>query len=188
MSGVKNQHLRHCMRLKGYDYSEEGAYFVTVVTHHREMLFGKVVDGVMVLNELGEVLNFTWNDLINHFENIELEEFIIMPNHFHGIIYIDSPVGVGSKPTREYRDVELSRADHGLSRAGHGPAPTNLFEIMRQFKTFSAKRINLIRGLQGVPVWQRSYYDHIIRDEKDYNNIANYIAMNPSNWEEDEYC
>jgi REP element-mobilizing transposase RayT len=185
MNGENNKHIRHSMRLKGYDYSEEGAYFVTIVTYNREMLFGKVVEGEMVLNDFGEIVQFTWNDLINHFENIELAEYVIMPNHFHGIIIIETPVGVGSKPTPKESNI-CSVLTNEPSRAGHGPAPTSLPEIMRQFKTFSSKRINQLRGTTGIAIWQRGYYDHIIRDEKDYDNIVNYIFMNPSNWETDE--
>lgn len=179
MNGEIQKHKRTSLRLKGYDYSEEGAYFVTIVTHDREPLFGKVVDGKIVVNEYGEIVNCTWNDLINHNENIDLDEYIVMPNHFHGIIIINSPVGVGSKPTPE-------NIVHVSSRAGRGPAPTiGLPEIVRQFKTFSSKRINQLRGTPGIPVWQRGYYDHIICNEKDNENIANYIAMNPSNWVKD---
>lgn len=179
MNGENHNKNRRSVRLKGYDYSEEGAYFVTVVTHNREMLFGSVVDGVMVLNESGAIVQFTWNDLINHFENIELDEYVIMPNHFHGIIKIEPLVGVGLEPTPE-KSKKIS------SRAGHGPAPTSLPEIVRQFKTFSSKRINQLRGTTGVAIWQRGYYDHIIRDGKDYYNISNYISMNPSNRETDD--
>lgn len=179
MDGENKNNKRHSLRLKGYDYSNEGVYFVTVVTHGREMLFGNVVDGEMLLNDFGKIVSSTWGDLINHFENIELGEFAIMPNHFHGIVIITTSVGVGSKPTPE-------KTINTPSRAGHGPAPTWLPEIMRQFKTFSSKNINQLRGATGTAVWQRGFYDHIIRNEKDYNNIVNYIAMNPSNWEKDD--
>jgi putative transposase len=189
MNGENQRYNRHSIRLKGYDYSEEGAYFITLVTHHREYLFGNVVDGEMQLNEMGWIVKTSWNDLQNHNKYIELDEFIIMPNHVHGIIIIDTPVGVGSKPTPEYFYKSSSSDKNRPFRAGHGPAPTTgLFEIVRQLKTFSSKRINECRGTPCISVWQRSYYDHIIRSEKDYNNIANYIAMNPSNWiKDDEY-
>ena len=90
MNGENNQHHRHSIRLKGYDYSEEGAYFVTVVTQHREMLFGKVVEGAMVLNELGEIVKEEWlkTTSIRMEIEIDIEEFVVMPNHIHGIIHI----------------------------------------------------------------------------------------------------
>ena len=172
---------RKSIRLKEYDYSSEGEYFITVVTHNRENLFGAISDGTMVLNDFGEIVRFTWHDLVNHNGNIELDEFVIMPNHVHGIVAI---VGAGSKP---------GPADDSF-RAGRGPAPTmndidqkvELSEIVRQFKAFSAKRINKLRGISGIEVWQRGYYDHIIRSEKDYEAICNYIVENPQNWENDE--
>ena len=160
---------RKSMRLEGYDYTEEGAYFVTVVTQGREMLFGRVENGEMVLNAFGRIVEDTWKDLIRHNSGIVLEEFMVMPNHFHGVIIIDSPVGAGSQPARFWED-------HGPDREGHpsrtkrsgtqksqGPSPTggrrSLSEIMRQFKTFSAKRINALRNTPGQPVWQRGFYD-----------------------------
>ncbi len=200
-------HNRRSIRLKFYDYTQAGAYFVTICTHDRECLFGSIENSEMVLNEYGRIVDFTWHDLVNHNSNICLGEYVIMPNHFHGIIVIN-PVGVGSKPThskpthskpaRNCNDAVgagskpahingagLDRA--GLDRAGLEPAPTNhgLPEIVRQFKTFSARRINELRHSFGVPVWQRNYYEHVIRNEADYNRIAEYAAINPRKWLED---
>ena len=176
MNGENNQHHRHSIRLKGYDYSEEGAYFVTVVTQHREMLFGKVVEGAMVLNELGEIVKEEWlkTTSIRMEIEIDIEEFVVMPNHIHGIIHITKN---NDDPGRGDRPVAPTKA--------HGPIPKSLGALISGYKSAVTVRINQIRGTPGYPVWQRSYYDHIIRDEKDYNTIANYIAMNPSNWEED---
>ena len=157
------RHNRHTIRLKGYDYAEEGGYFVTIITQGREMLFGRVVDGEMVLNEFGRIVENSWNDLINHNADIELDEFVIMPNHVHGIIVLEPS-----------------------DRAGLEPAPTVLSEIVRQFKTFSARRINQLRHTPGKPVWQRNFYDHIIRDEKDYEAVVNYIYLNPQSWAKDD--
>ncbi len=217
---------RRSIRLKGYDYSQPGAYFVTICTQNRECLFGEIENGKMQLNAMGDVVNFTWNDLVNHVAGIELGPFGIMPNHVHGIIEIH--VGAGSKPAQietglraghgpartgpeeradagpdEWADAgpeeradarPEERADAGPEeRAGHGPAPTGtgrgttaaLSEVVRQFKTFSARRVNALRNAQGVPVWQRNYWEHIIRDEKSYEQIAAYILNNPQQWEAD---
>lgn len=170
-------HHRRSIRLPEYDYSQAGAYFITLCAHQREYLFGEIVDGEMKLNEFGQIVQSTWHALVNHVARIELDAFVIMPNHIHGIITI---VGAGSV-----------RA--GSVRAGSEPAPTTditqkqtpLSEIVRQLKTFSARRINLARNTPGEPVWQRNYYEHIIRDEKSYNAISEYILDNPAKWELD---
>ncbi len=165
------RHHRRSIRLKGYDYRRPGAYFVTCCTYDHEALFGEVEDGEMVLNELGVIVQQVWDDLVNHYGHVYLDAFVAMPNHVHGIIVLmDEPgvVGVG---------------------AGLKPAPTpkrhGLPEIVRGFKTFSARRINERRGTPGVPVWQRNYYEHIVRDEHALRRIQNYILHNPANWELD---
>ncbi len=161
------RHRRRSIRLKGYDYTQPGAYFVTMVTHHRRPLFGEVVDGEMRLNMFGEIVEWTWRDLPNHVANIVLDAFVVMPNHVHGIVIIVDDkhiVGAGSEPA------PTNRKRHGLP------------EIVRQFKTFSARRINEHRGVRGVPVWQRNYYEHIIRNERALHRIRAYIRNNPRRW------
>jgi putative transposase len=155
-SGIYNQytgyHNRQSIRLRGYDYLQPGHYFVTVCIHDRKQnLFGDIPVGagskpaLIFSNDYATIVENTWHDLPNHINQIELDEFIIMPNHFHGVIRI---------------------CDCSL-RAGLEPAPTKgIPEIIRQFKTFSAKRINIARQSLGKPVWQRNYYEHIIRNEK----------------------
>jgi putative transposase len=182
-------HNRHSIRLPGYDYSQAGAYFITICTHNHECLFGDIFVGAgsepapteraqMQLNEYGEIVKNTWEDLVNHVGNIELGEFVIMPNHIHGIIIIAGKVSIGSR----------------FVGAGSEPAPTTttkhkqhaLPEIVRQLKTFSARRINKKRGTPGMPVWQRNYYEHVIRNDKSYDEIACYINNNPMQWEMDQ--
>jgi Transposase IS200 like. len=165
-SGIFNQyagyHNRRSIRLRGYDYSKPGYYFVTVCIHDRKQnLFGDIPVGagskaaLIFPNDYATIVENTWHDLPNHVNQIELDEFIIMPNHFHGIIRI---------------------CDHCSRRAGLEPAPTKgMPEIIRQFKTFSAKRINVLRQTPGQPVWQRNYYEHIIRNEKSLFFIRKYI-------------
>jgi len=139
---------------------------VTIVTQNRECLFGDVVDGKMMLNEAGRIVVWTWNDLPNHVVDIELDAFVVMPNHVHGIIIIhNNRVGAGSEPAPKKR--------HALQ------------EIIRQFKTFSGKRINQRRGTPGIPVWQRNYWEHIIRNGNDLNRIREYIDNNPLKLESD---
>ncbi|MGV8048897.1 MAG: transposase [Anaerolineaceae bacterium] len=190
-------HHRRSIRLPEYDYSQAGAYFITLCAHQREYLFGEIVDGEMKLNEFGQIVQSTWHDLVNHVARIELDAFVIMPNHIHGIITI---VGAGSEPARtepartEPARTEPARTEPARTEpARTEPAPTTditqkqtpLSEIVRQLKTFSARRINLARNTPGEPVWQRNYYEHIIRDEKSYNAISEYILDNPAKWELD---
>jgi putative transposase len=169
-----DKHHRRTIRLADYDYSREGAYFVTICVHDRECLFGEIVGGEMRLNGLGKIALRTWEDLPNHYGQIELDEFVVMPNHVHGIIVI-----VGA----------------GLVRAGFKPAPTQsaptgkthgLPEIVRGFKTFSSRRINELRNNPGSPVWQRNYYERVIRNDGELSRAREYIVNNPLKWEEDK--
>jgi len=175
------KHRRRSIRLKGYDYTQPGAYFVTICTHRREMLFGRVVDGVMQLNEFGRIVEWTWYDLPNHVANITLDAFVIMPNHVHGIIIINPPATVGAGSPM----VGAGSEPAPTIDAAAGPKPHGLPEIVRQFKTFSARRINARRGVRGVPVWQRNYYEHIIRNQRALNAIRRYIIENPARWQKD---
>jgi putative transposase len=163
-------HHRHSIRLKGYDYAQAGLYFVTVVTRGRVPLFGEILDGEMHLNRCGEIVQRAWFDLPRHYSNAELGAFVIMPNHVHGIIILDDDRRGGSASGRA---PESDRTITGLGTLleetetrpygkYHG-----LSEIVRAFKSFSARRINRSRRLPGVPVWQRNYYEHIIRNQQD---------------------
>jgi len=175
-------HRRRSIRLKDYDYSQEGAYFVTICAWKKENSFGAIRNGEMLLNDYGVIVIKCWDDLPNHYQHAQLDEFVIMPNHVHGIIVLN--VGAGLKPAL-FDKPALFHAQ----RAGFKPAPTKqhgLPEIVRAFKTFSSRRINDIRNTAGVPLWQRNYYEHVIRDEKKLNSIREYIRCNPLKWEEDE--
>jgi len=171
MSIEQIQPRRKSIRLKEYDYSQAGGYFVTICTQNRECLFGHINNEIMILNEYGRIVLSCWNDLPNHYSHVRLDAFQIMPNHVHGIIFIEKsaePVGAGFKPA------PTSTKRHGLP------------EIVRAFKTFSARRINESRRTPGEPIWQRNYFDRIIRDENELNRILEYIIYNPLKWEEDK--
>ncbi|MBI3328275.1 MAG: transposase [Nitrospinae bacterium] len=169
---------RRSLRLEGYDYSQAGAYFVTICTQHREFLFGDVVDGTMVLNRYGAIALRCWNDLSHHYRNMESDAFVVMPNHVHGIIILADPVGAGLKPAP-------TDSAHALVAAPPGRKKHPLSEIVRAFKTFSSRRINESRGTSGTSIWQRNYYEHIIRDDESKDRIREYIATNPLRWEID---
>ena len=167
-----NIHHRRTIRLKEYDYSQNGLYYVTICTKNRECLFGEVIDGKMITNVYAEILESVWNGLPSHYPNVVLHEHIVMPDHFHAIIQIDNDrnVGAGFKPAPT--DAEHQSAKHGLP------------EIVRALKTFSSRKINDLRQTPGISVWQRNYYEHIIRDGIEFVMIENYIMENPLHWGE----
>ena len=178
-------HHRRSIRLKGYDYTKEGSYFITICTLNRENIFGKIVNEGMILNENGIIVEKTWFDLPNHNSNIVLDAFIIMPNHVHTIVF----VGAGSKPALDLGTQPAQKCGTETDWAGLEPAPTRatpLSEIVRQLKTFSSKKINIQRNTEGLPVWQRNYFEHIICNEDELNRIRKYIKSNPANWHADE--
>ncbi len=176
---------RRSIRLHGYDYGEAGGYFVTIVSKDRACSFGEVVDGEMRLNQVGHIIQTIWDELPVHFSNVECDAFVVMPNHVNGIItWMDDGVGgtsgvrVGFKPARGVA------VGPNSARVGLKPAPT-LSEVVRAFKTFSARRINEIRGTAGISVWQRNYYEHVVRTEDELHRIREYIASNPLQWQMD---
>ncbi len=165
-------HHRRSIRLRGYEYSHAGAYFVTLCTWQRECLFGEIVDGEMVLSNIGSIAAAVWTDLSSHYRQVELDAFVIMPNHVHGlIVFCDE------------------QAEETISQQGRVENPPlqdeirhGLPEIVRGFKTFSSRRINAIRHNRGCPVWQRNYYDRVIRNENEMSRARAYIVDNPSKW------
>jgi len=170
---------RHSIRLKDYDYSQNGAYFVTLSTQNRECLFGEIENDEMKLNEWGKVAKGEWINLPKRFTNIELDLFVIMPNHTHGIITIKNLVGVSfMKPETKY-NIATSNQHMGLINQ----TPT-LGHVIRHFKSKSSYEIHQ-NGLNQI-IWQRNYYEHIIRNEGDLNRIREYIIDNPLNWRKDD--
>ncbi|MDP2681641.1 MAG: transposase [Deltaproteobacteria bacterium] len=164
-------HHRRSIRLKNYDYSRAGAYFVTVCVQNRECLFGDIDNGEMRLNEFGRVVENEWLKTKDIRGNVKLDYYIIMPNHFHGILVINDCRGV-----LQYAPT--------ASRKFRSPSQT-IGAIVRGFKSAITKHINETRNNPGCPVWQRNYYEHIIRNEKSMNKIREYITKNPLNWTTD---
>src|SRR4030042_900894 len=154
------QRHRRSIRLPAYDYGRTGAYFVTVVCRDRDPLLED--------QRFHDVVEEAWRWLADWYDFVELDQYVVMPNHFHGIIVIGDPRRGGSRtaPT-------------------NGPKRKTLGRLVGAFKTVSTKRINEMRGTPGLPVWQRNYYEHVIRDEDELNAIRRYIADNPTRWEED---
>jgi REP element-mobilizing transposase RayT len=184
------KHHRRSIRLQGYDYAQAGAYYVTIVTWHRECLFGEVVDGEMVLNDVGKIIQWEWMEIPKRFPYILLGAFIVMPNHFHGILFFHEIVGATRHRLSRTRADEIRLPDittDGVegSPLPRGPKPASLGAIMAQFKSRVTKRLWKIPALNGTPIWQRNYYEHIIRDERDLQNKTDYIEANPMLWDED---
>ena len=195
-------HNRHTIRLKNYDYSKAGLYFITICTQNRDCMFGEITDGKMELSRIGKMAEKSWLEIPQHFPQVVLHDFVIMPNHVHGIIEITTDtVVVGAKNFSPENDTEhspenntehlpendtehLPENDTEHSYAGaknfsplRGTART-VGSIVRGFKIGVTKQI-------GFSPWQRNYYEHIIRNRESYENIANYIKNNPLNWKND---
>lgn len=194
-------HHRRSIRLKGYDYSQPGAYFVTTVAWGREMVFGEVLKGEMRLNRYGYVVRNAWFDLPHLCGNLELGAFVVMPNHVHGIIILtegddgggSDMVDRGVLPEGKGRGGSPMPGDGALpdqERAGREHLPAretrpydqqtrpDLSEVVRAFKSFSATRINRLRHTEGIPVWQRNYYEHIVRNQREMGRIAQGRGLN----------
>ena len=165
---------RRFIRLKNYDYAQPGAYFVTIYALDRECLFGEVRGGKMALNELEEIVAESWQCLERQYEHVEIDERVVMPNHLHGIIVITDCRG-GS------RTAFARTASTGLDQ----PIRKPLGRLIGAFKTVSTKRVNVIINTPGAKLWQRNYYEHIIRNENELNRIRAYIAQNSAKWEFD---
>ena len=174
MAFGREQNRRRSIRLPGYDYAQAGAYFVTICTYNRDCLLGEILGSEMSLTRSGEVVLECWNDLPNHYSYVEIDEFVVMPNHVHGIVVLS--------------DQQRKNPNAQNVGAGLKPAPTKrhpLPEIVRAFKTFSSRRINERRGSPGLPLWQRNYYERVIRNERELDAIRQYIVDNPAKWAED---
>ncbi|MBM3151977.1 MAG: transposase [Chloroflexi bacterium] len=168
-------HHRHSLRLRGYDYSQAGFYFITIVTQGREALFGEVVDGEMRLNRYGEIIQRWWNEIPKHFPNVELGAFVIMPNHLHGIIIIHE---------NRRGTVPVTQGGETLQPGGETPPlrkPT-LGQVAAYFKYQTTKEINALKGGPVTRIWQRIFYDHIIRNQHDLELTWLYIESNPARW------
>jgi len=231
------KHHRRSIRLQGYDYSQEGLYFITICCQDRVHLFGRIVDGEMILNGAGSQSQECWQDIPNHFPNVVLHEFVIMPNHIHGIIEfvagannyspnnhshqesnddvtkntnednlqivnvlnneneiagvilideIDGRDAIDGIDGRDVIDGILGAKDFSPLRNVMWWSPSKTIgSVVRGFKIGVTKWMRNNTNI--VNVWQRNYYDHIIRNEQDYERISEYIKNNPILWKEDRF-
>lgn len=170
-------HHRRSIRLRDYDYSVAGAYFVTICAFQRECLFGEVVDGEMRLNDAGLVVVNGWQSIPRHFPHATLDEFVVMPNHVHGVVFVNNTVGA--------QFIAPNDQCTPIMQGAMNRAPT-LGAIVRAFKARCTHGINQICDNPGVLVWQRNYFERVIRDERELAAIRQYIVANPTKWIEDE--
>jgi len=168
-------HHRRSIRLQGYDYSQAGAYFVTMCTRNRECLFGDIMDGEMRLNAIGHIVIDEWVKTAEIRNEIELDEWVVMPNHFHGILVIDHRRGTARRaPTTTT-----------MERFGK-PVARSMPTVIRSFKSAATKRINEMRNTPGTKIWQRNYWEHVVRNASELTRLREYIQNNPIQWELDQ--
>ncbi|MCB1193525.1 MAG: transposase [Leptospiraceae bacterium] len=210
-------HHRRSIRLKGYDYSQEGLYYITICVKDKLHLFGKIENGKMIPNDAGIMVETVWKEIPIYYPMFALHNFVVMPNHIHGILEIISDCNVGVDPCvypieRTYPSDENvylimdKKCNHDNVEGNHpstssgesrGIAPTakskmSIFDVVHRFKTMTTKRYTdgvKENGWQvfNKKLWQRNYYEHIIRNDESYLEISEYIQNNPMNWLEDEH-
>jgi len=193
MATKYNPHIHHrrSIRLRSYDYSLPGGYFVTICTQHRECILGKIQNRQVVLNNVGIMVKNIWNELPDKYPGVEIDQFIIMPNHIHGIIVI---VGAGPRACPGISgNVSHDPMQPSIKGQPQGVAPTciSLPDIVHRFKSYTTARYrNYVERFNWRPfqgrLWQRNYFERIIRNDDEMNRIREYILNNPLSWEEDE--
>ncbi len=192
------KHHRRSIRLKGWDYRRPGYYFVTMVVHNRACLFGRIKNKKMILNDFGKICETCWLAIPDHFDNVTLDEYQIMPNHVHGIIVITKWIdgvdtvggdvgathSVGATHASPLRQQSKQNPNNDVPR---GPKPHSVGAVIGSFRSAVTNRINKYRRTPGAKLWQRNYWEHIIRDENELNRIRQYIKNNPLKWTDDDY-
>jgi REP element-mobilizing transposase RayT len=164
---------RKNLRLEDFDYAQEGAYFITICTYNRKCLWGEIIDNDVRLNDWGKIVESEWLQTAILRPYVRLDAYAVMPNHFHAILFLQDQ----ERATQRVAPTETARPS--------GLMPRSIGAIVGQFKSQVTKRLNSTTGKE--PIWQRNYYEHIIRDEDDLNRIREYIEYNPARWSEDEY-
>ena len=194
------KHHRRSIRLTDYDYSQSGAYFITICTKNRDCLLGEIVDSEMVLNGAGMMMQTIWEGIPDHYPGVQIDEFVIMPNHAHGIIILtDDPVGAGLSACPQNTGLRACPKEterhgcHDQKGQPQGFAPTNrtsLPDVVHRFKSLTTARYrhgvtqNGWQPFRGK-LWQCNYYEHVVRDEESLDGIQKHIAENPFCWETD---
>ncbi len=189
MDKFRGQYRIPSARWAAWDYGSNAAYFITICIANRAHDFGEITDGEMTQSPLGQSALVCWNEIPAHFTFVELGEFVVMPNHVHGIVVINKPVESGAMVETQMVETQMVETQNIASlRNGpknrFGPQSKNLASIVRGYKIGVTK----FARQKGIPfVWQARYHDHVIRDMGEYERIYQYILANPQNWEEDEF-
>ena len=173
------KHHRKSIRLEGYDYSQDGMYYVTVCEKSGKSVFGEVIKSEVRLSAWGEIVRDCWEDIPNHFENAEVDVSVIMPNHIHGIVILGKSL-VGTRHAVSLRAIPNQKGEQFAE-----PVCGSLSTILRSFKSAVTRQAHL-DGYSAF-VWQSRFYEHVIRDGEDLDRIREYILENPANWRSDEY-
>ena len=179
-----DKHHRRSIRLKGYDYSQPGAYYVTIVVQNRECIFGDISNGKMALNENGKIVKTEWLKTAEIRKNVKLDEFSVMPNHVHGIIIITDKIKNIPNIGKNVETTGNVGATGPVAPTGPRLHPNSLGSIMGQFQSIVTKQIRKF-GIEYFS-WQRNYWERIIRNKNELNKIRKYIRDNPINWETDD--
>ncbi len=200
MTNLSRLPQRRALRLQGYDYSQAGAYFVTICVQGREGVLGSIRDEIYTPSVYGQIAMAVWDELPTHFPLVELDYLVVMPNHMHRIIVLTDSVGAGfPRPMARHRSAEVAGEEtsplqrpalrQNPSNADGEPPPLRrllLGQVVAYYKYQTTKQVNLLRGTAGAKLWQRSYYDHIIRHDADLERIRQYILTNPQRWDQDQ--
>ena len=197
------RHHRKSIRLRGYDYAAPGAYFVTIATQDRACLFGEISRGRMHLTAAGMAAQTVWAAIPVHFPRVRLDAFVVMPNHVHGVILIGTDAATDDMDGSVSDDVDGSVSDdvdgsvgathasplrarhryaHGPTRCAHGPARRSIGAIVGSYKSAVSRHVHQLHGPRSDLVWQRNYYERIIRDYPSLQRVRQYIYANPRNW------
>lgn len=165
---------RKSPRLKGYDYTQSGVYFVTICTHERQLLFGHIhqEEALMVLSAMGEIAQHHWITIPDHFPTVELDAFVVMPNHVHGLLVFSGHSDAVSLPDK--------------TEAFGKPVAASLSTMIRSYKSIVTRKIREMTDTE-IVVWQGRFHDHIVRNEKSLNYIRQYVMTNPAQWREDTF-
>ena len=180
MTLFKNKYRIESARLKNWDYRNGGAYFITICTKDCQCFFGECRDGNMNLSDAGTIAEQYWAEIPNHFQQVQLGAYIVMPNHVHGILILDGTLklqhGMTTNHPNEIKNQSMSKIS---------PEPGSVSTIIRSYKSECTKYIR--NNIDSYFSWQSRFHDHIIRNQDEYIRIENYIVNNPKNWDEDKF-